>query len=89
MEWSNPISRYRPFKVYIIFTSVGFFYEKNTVDFCLLLFLKEHVVTLVSFDQTNRTVGEWKMRAKLLLEDFMEKYRNQSRIFRNRSVLGT
>jgi hypothetical protein len=32
-------------------------------------------------------VGEWKMRAKLLLEDFMEKYRNQSRIFRNRSVV--
>jgi hypothetical protein len=29
------------------------------------------------------------MRAKLLLEDFMEKYRNQSRIFRNRSVVGT
>ncbi len=27
------------------------------------------------------------MRAKLLLEDFMEKYRNQSRIFRNRSVI--
>ncbi len=27
------------------------------------------------------------MTAKLLLEDFMEKYRNQSRIFRNRSVM--
>jgi hypothetical protein len=31
-------------------------------------------------------VGEWKTRVRMLLEDFMEKYRNQSRIFKNRSA---